>query len=408
MTGFILAASVVTLISLWVILRPFFSMAATQRVGPDRDEVNLAVLRARLAELKVELDTGGLDQSAFEQASADLKTELAQELDDTAYASVVQRPTRYAAVALAVLLPASAAALYWKLGGWQIFTKEIEITRQAELPSVEEMIEKLATHLRERPDDVRGWAMLGRAQLALERNQAAITSFERVFVLTNDPDAQFLADYADALARVGDNQLAGQPALLLKKALRKDPRLPKALWLSGFEAFQRDDYPGAIVFWERMTSQPDIDPETNQMIMGYIAHARELGGITPDAVEQSSGAAKAGSVIEVTVSLDQGLTAQTKPNDTVFIFAKAANGPSIPLAVVRRSVHELPLTVSLNDSLAMMPEMTLSRFPEVIVSARISSSANAMAQPGDLIGTSLPLSTKQPQQLSLVISEKIE
>ncbi|GMQ97078.1 MAG: c-type cytochrome biogenesis protein CcmI [Gammaproteobacteria bacterium] len=408
MTSFILAASVVTLVSLWAILRPLLSMAAPQHAGPDRDEVNLAVLRARLAELKTELDTGGLDQSTFEQASADLKTELAQELDDAACASVVQRPTRYAAVALAILLPASATALYWKLGGWQIFTKEIEITRQAELPSVEEMIEKLVAHLRERPDDVRGWAMLGRAQLALERNQAAIVSFERVLVLTDDPDAQFLADYADALARVRDNQLPGHPARMLKKALYKDPRLPKALWLSGFEAFQRDDYPGAIVFWERMTSQPDIDPETNQMIMGYIAHARELGGIAPYTVEQTPGAAKAGSVIEVTVSLDQGLAAQTKPSDTVFIFAKAANGPSIPLAVIRRSVQELPLTVSLNDSLAMMPEMTLSRFPEVIVSARISSSANAMAQPGDLIGTSLPLSTKQPQQLSLVISEKVE
>ncbi len=408
MTGFILAASVLTLVSLWVILRPLLSVAAQQSTGPDRNEVNLAVLRVKLVELKAELDAGNLDQSTFEQASADLKTELAQELDDTACALVVQRPTRYVAVALAVLLPASATALYWKLGGWQILTKEIEITQQAELPSVEEIIEKLVTHLRERPDDARGWAMLGRAQLALERNQAAVTSFERVLVLTYDPDAQFLADYADALARLGDNQLAGQPARLLKKALYKDPRLPKALWLSGFEAFQRDDYPGAIVFWKRMTNQPDIDPETNQMITGYIAHARELGKIAPDTVEQTSGATKAGSVIKVTVSLDQGLAAQTKPSDTVFIFAKSTNGPSIPLAVIRRSVQELPLTVSLNDSLAMMPEMTLSKFPEVIVSARISSSANAMAQPGDLIGTSLPLSTKQPQQLSLVISEKIE
>jgi cytochrome c-type biogenesis protein CcmH len=90
--------------------------------------------------------------------------------------------------------------------------------------------------------------------------------------------------------------------------------------------------------------------------------------------------------VDVQVSLDPELQKSTSPTDTVFIYAQAVSGPKMPLAIVRKQVSELPLTVSLTDAMAMTPAMKLSSFQQVKLLARISKSGTAMQQPGDLIG----------------------
>jgi cytochrome c-type biogenesis protein CcmH len=75
----------------------------------------------------------------------------------------------------------------------------------------------------------------------------------------------------------------------------------------------------------------------------------------------------------------------------VFIFAQAAQGPKMPLAIVRKQVKDLPYPFSLDDSMAMSPAMKISSFPDVVVAARVSKSGNAMPQAGDLEGTSKPV-----------------
>ncbi len=98
--------------------------------------------------------------------------------------------------------------------------------------------------------------------------------------------------------------------------------------------------------------------------------------------------AAAGARLEVNVSLDPALATRAAPNDTVFIFAQAAQGPRMPLALVRQQVQSLPATVSLDDSTAMTPAMRLSQFQEVVVGARVSKSGQATPQSGDLEGRS--------------------
>jgi cytochrome c-type biogenesis protein CcmH len=92
------------------------------------------------------------------------------------------------------------------------------------------------------------------------------------------------------------------------------------------------------------------------------------------------------------VSLSPALAARAAAGDTVFVFARAAEGPRMPLAILKRSVGELPLSFTLDDSMAMTPEFKLSKFPSVVVGARVSKSGNATPQSGDLEGLSAPLS----------------
>ncbi len=94
----------------------------------------------------------------------------------------------------------------------------------------------------------------------------------------------------------------------------------------------------------------------------------------------------ASASVEVNVSLSPELQKSVNPGDTVFIYAQALSGPKMPLAIVRKQVSDLPITVTLNDTMAMMPKMKLSNFDQVKLLARISKSGNAMSQAGDLLG----------------------
>ena len=92
------------------------------------------------------------------------------------------------------------------------------------------------------------------------------------------------------------------------------------------------------------------------------------------------------------MSLAPKLKEKAAPEDTVFVFARAAEGPPMPLAVARVRVRDLPYRFVLDDSMAMSPAMKLSAFPKVVVAARVSKSGTATAQPGDLQGASAPVS----------------
>jgi cytochrome c-type biogenesis protein CcmH len=95
--------------------------------------------------------------------------------------------------------------------------------------------------------------------------------------------------------------------------------------------------------------------------------------------------------IKVSVSLDPALQDKLNPDDTLFVYARAAKGSRMPLAIVSHKAGELPLETQLDASMAMMPQMSLTKFQYVIFMARISASGNAMSQPGDLMGETLPL-----------------
>jgi cytochrome c-type biogenesis protein CcmH len=110
---------------------------------------------------------------------------------------------------------------------------------------------------------------------------------------------------------------------------------------------------------------------------------------TVPAAKKSS--TKAGATLKVAVSLSPAMAKQAAPDDVVFVFARAVNGPRMPLAIVRKQVKDLPATIVLEDSQGMSPEMTLSSVPEVIVVARVSKSGMANAQNGDLEGVSGPV-----------------
>jgi cytochrome c-type biogenesis protein CcmH len=125
----------------------------------------------------------------------------------------------------------------------------------------------------------------------------------------------------------------------------------------------------------------------NIVINQSVGGADAAPAATLAATQVSNPSASAAGVAG-TISLDPALTGRVSPDDTVYVFARAAEGPRMPLAIIRKQVKDLPLTFSLDDSMAMNPNMKLSNFSEVVVGARISKTGNAMPQSGDLKGSS--------------------
>ena len=256
---------------------------------------------------------------------------------------------------------------------------------------IESMTQKLADRLKQQPDDVKGWTMLGRSYAVMGRHADAVPAFKQALALTPD-DPNLLADYADALAVVNGRKLDGEPSKLIARALEIDPNNLKALSLAGTAAFLRKDFAGALRHWEKL-AQVAPDSDFARQIQGGIDEARRLAGAPAAGTQpQAPGtAAKPAASVSGTVTLSKQLAGKAAPDDTVFVFARAAEGSRVPLAILRKQVKDLPLKFTLDDSMAMSPAAKLSGSPKVIVGARVSKSGGALAQPGDLQGLSAPV-----------------
>ncbi|MEO8807691.1 MAG: c-type cytochrome biogenesis protein CcmI, partial [Burkholderiaceae bacterium] len=307
--------------------------------------------------------------------------------------------SRTTALLIALSVPLLAGALYAVLGKPAALDP---VARQGTTQGeVEKMVATLAARLEAKPDDPKGWAVLGRSYRVMGRMADAAKAFGRIGPEL-DRDPVLLAEYADVLAANANGNLEGKPLEMVARALKLDPENPMALALSATAAFNRKDMPAAIGLWERLLKNLPPDSEDAKWVQNQLAEIRTA--MAGNAVARADGtqvipapaaASAATSPVAVAsgdtsirgqVSLAPALAAQALPTDTVFIFARAVQGPRMPLAVQRGKVSDLPIAFKLDDSLAVSPDFKISGFTEVRIEARISRSGSATPSPGDLIG----------------------
>lgn len=258
-------------------------------------------------------------------------------------------------------------------------------TSQAQIA---DMVERLSARMKDSPEDAEGWAMLGRSYSVLGRHPEALAAYEKAVKLRKD-DAQLLADYADSLAVKNDRQLAGEPMKWVEAALKLEPGNFKALALAGTDAFDRKDYVTAVKHWSKLVESAPPDNSFAQQILGGLSEARQLAGMPALPAAAPAPMALPGASVSGSITLAPGLAGKAAPDDTLFVFARAADGAQrMPLAILRRQVKDLPLSFTLDDSSSMSPAARISAVKSVIVSARISKSGQATPAPGDLTGQS--------------------
>jgi len=370
---------------------------------------NVAVYRDQLAEAERDLAADLITPERFEQLRAEIQRRV---LEDTAGApaSMAVSPARRTALVLALLLPLASVATYLVVGQPRALQALAEAQADAHpvgAQDVEAMVAKLAERLQADPANAEGWLMLARSHAALGRHGDAVAALRKLDQLQPDnPDT--LTDLADVIAMVNDRRLDGEPAQLVQRALAINPQHPKALALGGTMAFDAGDYRGARDQWQRLLAQLPADSELARTVQGSIEEADRLAaaaGTAPAAATATPAAptaapataaspppaAASGPALTGEVALSPALAARVAAGDTLYVFARPAEGPRMPLAILRQPVGDWPLRFRLDDGSAMTPQSRLSGASSVVVGARISRSGNATAQSGDLVGQSEPV-----------------
>ncbi|HUY01675.1 MAG TPA: c-type cytochrome biogenesis protein CcmI [Rhodocyclaceae bacterium] len=377
---FLSAATLLVLLVLGMLLRPLLRRAAPS-IAASRLALNTAIYRDQIAELERDRAAGSLSETDYDQSRAELQRRLLADASDTETPPPPSGPAWRAALVLALALPIAAAALYAWLGTPAALLPQVTAGHEVTQAQIEQMVATLAARLEKHPEDVKGWVMLARSYKALGRVDDAARAFSRIGDAMNK-DPELLAEYADLLATRANGNLDGKPMELVNKALALDPNNTMALALAGTAAYRRQDFPGAVSYWEKLQKLLPPESEDAKSIAEAITEARQKSGGKPESKAVS------GKTVSGRVTLAPALADKVQPGDTLFVFARAVGGPPMPLAVLRTHAGDLPLSFTLDDSLALNPQLKLSGASQVKVEARISKSGNATPQKGDLIGAS--------------------
>ena len=414
MIVFWIFAALMLAAALWLLVPALLGRKSIRDL--DRNQQNVAIARERLQELESEYGRGSLSELDYKQARQELEQALLIDVDEAQVATtqVSTSNTRASLAWVVVGVPLAAILLYLQLGTPAALQQQAQVAAPQQghagadtEATMEQLVAGLAAKLEQEPENPEGWFMLGRSYMSMGRYAEAAAAFERVLQQVGDnPDV--MLRYADAQAMAQGGTIAGKPFEMIKKALQLKPDDPTALWLAGLGYEEQGEYEKAVQHWRKLEPLLVDDPATLNEVRNLITRAEQKLGRSVAVDSTVIKPVTAGGVaLKVTVALDAALQDKVSAEDTVFIFARAMEGPPMPLAAVRKQVRDLPLTVTLDDSMAMMPQMKLSNYATVLIGARISKSGTATAQSGDLTGEIDNVATTSKEQLTLTISQRI-
>ncbi|KPZ24322.1 c-type cytochrome biogenesis protein CcmI [Pseudomonas coronafaciens] len=388
MIDFWVAIALLLLVALGVLLIPVLHGQRAQR-EEDRTALNVALYQERLAESQAQHEQGVLSLEQCQDARAEAAREL---LADTEGAEPVrtQRLGRPPLLLASALVPVLGLAVYLSLGA----SDRVELSREFARPptSLADMTRRLERSVQAQPDSAENLYFLARSYLAQNRPGDAARVFERTVALAGR-SPELLGQWAQALYFASDKHFTPQVQALTDEALQADPNEVISLGLLGIAAFETQRYQVAADYWTRLLAALPADDASRSALEGGIARARQ------NLAEQGT-PVKAHS-LRVRVRLAASLEGKVQPGDSVFIFARAINGPPAPLAVKRITVADLPAEVELSDSDAMLSSLKLSNFPQVQLVARVSRAGQPTT--GEWVGRSQPLASSTEAQQVLTI-----
>jgi len=451
MTSFILSALVLVALAVLIVVPAL--LRKNYSVVDKYDGYNVAIAKDRLKEIKQQREAGEITEQAYRQLHDELEAALAVDLAVDSAADMTAEPDqpdkkKLSTILIAISIPVLAVVFYSQLGDFNAATGQPVVQTQpaamaqtgdnnsqqnGQKPpemTMEEAAAGLEKRLLEEPDNAEGWYMLGRTYMVLKKYQKAKAAYEKTIDLVGE-DPEILLRYVDALAMTEGGKLSGAAKPILDKVIRMLPESTMALWLAGTAESQTGNYKKALTYWYKLlpllNGSVNDQAELSKLIAsaesnltpGQVTELKKLLAVVDSTPVQipvaRSGAAPTqsasadsstgGAAIKVLVDLDPSLKSKVSPGDTLFIFAKALKGPPMPLAALKKTVADLPLSVTLNDAMAMMPQMKLSNFKDVKVSAVISKSGQPGAKPGDLFVEVYPVSVNTREEIILLINQ---
>ena len=400
---------------------------------------NLGLYDDKLAELEADLGEGRIDHEQYQQARVEIDRELLQDIPEESrenaslhYGAQLKRQPGLALM-ISVFLPMVALLVYMKLGMHAASTgvphSQVQARAQAQpqsqqagqVGSIEEMTRKLAERIQQQGGNLEEWTMLARAYKHMGQYAQSADAFEQAVKI--NPSAQLMLEQSEAIALGNNQQFTPRARALVMRALEMEPDNLNVLWFAGVAEFQAGNYRNSIAHLSRLSEQAKQDPEIDRSLRLYIDKARsallaageevpgtdEIMGTTVASADAAASQVAGGEAsLQVKVGVSDDVRSRFAASDAVFVYAKAAAGPKMPLAVQRLTLAQLPATITLDDSMAMMEGMNMSAFGSVVVSARVTKTGSAIAKAGDYIGQSEVQDVTQADMVEINIDTLVQ
>ncbi len=401
---------------------------------------NLTINDEKIQELDLDLQEGRIDQQYYKAAREELDRELLidipAESKETAGEHYTNAAKRHPALALmiSVFIPMIALLLYLDLGVYDASDEAFMASQKQQpvdkQPSIEEMTRKLEAKIAKEGGSVREWIMLARSHKYLGENALAAKAFA-VALEQDAENAQLMLELAEVLALNNSRVFSDEARALVLKAQELEPDNPNTLWFAGVAEFQRGNHHKAIAHLTKLLPLAGGDVEVMKSVISVIAKSRQAivdaGEEMPELekmiglehmmaeanvasaaasmkpAEKPAAAQASETSLEILVDVSDQVRQKFDANDIVFVYAKAKQGPRVPLAAKRLTLAELPASIVLDDSMAMVEGMSMSAFDELVISARVSKMGSAIAQSGDYIGQIDVMDKTAGKKLNIVI-----
>lgn len=359
--GVMLALSIAW--AVWFLKRPLADN------GVDLEQSNIDIGKQRKLELQADLAQGLIDQEQFEQALEEISNTLALELKQADSKILTKSNANIWIVVVVVLLPIFTISVYQNLSNYTPTSKSAAI----DLPplTLDQSVVKIEQHLKENPQDVKAWKMLGLSYFDLNKIEESLKAYEKAYQIDSS-DPRLLVEYASALISANDDQFTPKPMGFIKKALEIEPNAPDALYLAGLFAANAQDFKLAKTLWNKALSALPEQSVDRQALVSILA---ELSRVESGDISNT---------VTVNVVISDEILASRSADDYLMIYAKAAQGRPMPIAIQKLPIKAFNGQIVLSDMNSIMSDKLLSQHDKAIVVVRISSTGSAMKQADDL------------------------
>lgn len=418
--------ALLTLLALLFVCVPFLRKEKVQQLDANANSELINIYHQRLEELRADLENKRIEQQSYDESIIELKCRLLNELSFEKSLNSKGNNRIFALTGSAFLVVLTG--VFYSFTGSETQIKnwhdamanlasfgERAVMQQGEPLTPNELQAfalGLRTKLDQSGDDEVAWMLLGRVAMSLNEYDMAQQSFDNVLRMNPD-NQQVLVSYSQVLLLEGNEANMTRAAGMLSKVLKDDPTNLDAISLLALIAYERKDWRQAKLAFEVLLSSMDKSDLRYSMIKQRIEEIDQQITSQSDTQASESISVKSNPVshtakIAITIDIAQSLIEQLPTEGTLFVFAKAANGPPMPLAVVKLTEYQFPLTVELSDSNAMVEGLTLSSVEDIILTARISKDATVMPSAGELEGLSKTLKRSETTNYQLKIDTVIQ
>jgi len=318
--------------------------------------------------------------------------------------------SKWQAIIIAIVAPIITTLVYSFIGNIPALSLQPQNTiaapaskpHSAEGLSDEQMamaIAKLKIEVAKSPKDIEKLNLLANSYIVASLHTEAAEILENL-IASGQTDVKTLLKTADSLSRASKGNVTSRANQLIDQALQIEPNNPQALWLAGMGDAQQGRNSDAVNHLKILLPLLSGTAQQAQVEQIISKLSEPNSNIAKDAQKES----ETNQIITLLVEIDKATQEASSPNDVVFVFAKAHKGPPVPLAVKRLSVKDLPVTVNLSATDAMLPNMTIDNFTEIELSAKISKTGDPANKTGDILSNQLIHdTTKPPTELRLLI-----